>query len=145
MNRDRLISAPEVDGAPTPALRARRRAVPTVIAELRHEAVAFAEAAGSDASTRSDVALALSEAVTNVVLHAYAEPGAGEVLVEGSVAGSWLEFRVCDRGLGFRPESEGGMGIGLSLIANVSDSFDVEQSRQGTTLVIRFAMDRGGS
>jgi anti-sigma regulatory factor (Ser/Thr protein kinase) len=34
------------------------------------------------------------------------------------------------------------MGVGLSLIANVSDSFDVEQSPQGTTLVIRFTTER---
>ena len=137
-----MISPRRADGASTPALRARKKAVPAEITELRHEAVAFARAAGADASLQSDVALALSEAVTNVVLHAYSEAGAGDVFVDGRVEGGWLEFRVCDQGLGFRSESRGGMGVGLVLIANVSESFDVEQSPQGTTLVIRFAMDR---
>jgi len=142
MSRDPLMSPHNPDGASNPVLQARRKATPAAIPELRHRAVAFAEAAGSEESLRSDVALALSEAVTNVVLHAYSEPGAGDVLVEGNVDGGWLEFRVRDNGLGFRSESRGGMGVGLSLIANVSDSFDVEQSPQGTTLVIRFATDR---
>jgi serine/threonine-protein kinase RsbW len=142
MSRDPLMSPHSPDGASNPVLQARKRATPTAIPELRHQAVTFAEAAGSEASVQSDVALALSEAVTNVVLHAYSEPGAGDVLVEGSAEGGWLEFRVRDHGLGFRSESRGGMGVGLSLIANVSDSFDVEQSPQGTTLVIRFTTER---
>jgi serine/threonine-protein kinase RsbW len=142
MSRDPLMSPDHPDGASNPVLQVRKRATPTAIPELRHQAVAFAEAAGSEAALRSDVALALSEAVTNVVLHAYSEPGAGDVLVEGNVEGGWLEFRIRDHGLGFRSGSSGGMGVGLSLIANVSDSFDVEQSPQGTTLVIRFAADR---
>jgi serine/threonine-protein kinase RsbW len=124
-------------------LRVRKAAAPAAIVELRHEAVAFAAAAGADAALRDDVALALSEAVTNAVRHAYPEAESGEVLVEGRVDGSWIEFRVSDRGLGFRTGSKGGMGIGLALIACVSDAFEVEQSPQGTRLIIRFASDRG--
>jgi serine/threonine-protein kinase RsbW len=142
MSRDPMMSPRRADGASTPALRTRKGATPEAIAELRHGAVAFAKAAGADASLQSDVALALSEAVTNVVLPAYSEAGAGDVLVDGRAEGGWLEFRVSDQGLGFRSESSGGMGVGLVLIANVSESFDIEQSPQGTTLVIRFDLDR---
>lgn len=53
------------------------RAHPPVIAEMRSGVAAYAEAVGAEPEACEAVRLAVSEAVTNVVLHAYREMEAG--------------------------------------------------------------------
>ena len=54
-------------------------AVPDAVGELRRRASAFAVAAGASEAVALNVALAVSETVTNVVIHAYAGDGGGTV------------------------------------------------------------------
>ena len=49
-------------------------AVPSAVAQMRRRAVAFASAAGAPEELTHAVALAVSETVTNVVIHAYDDP-----------------------------------------------------------------------
>ena len=53
-------------------------AVPSSVGEMRRRAAAFASAVGASDELTHAVALAVSETVTNVVIHAYAggSPGA---------------------------------------------------------------------
>jgi anti-sigma regulatory factor (Ser/Thr protein kinase) len=96
----------------------------------------------------SDIALAISEAATNAVTHAYPAGKAtnGTASLRGNVADDWLEPAVTDRGSGFRRgPSDGfgfgfGFGLGLNVMAEVSDSMRVEQREEGTTVVLRFAL-----
>lgn len=84
------------------------------------------------------VALAVSEAVTNAVLHAYAgAPAPGDVeLVARRLAGDGLEVLVCDEGLGMVPRSDSpGLGVGLAVLASVADRVMVEGRRGGGTRV----------
>lgn len=89
----------------------------------------------------SAVDLAVTEAVTNVVLHAYrdrdpsAEPGRVRVTLD--LDGGDAVIGVVDDGLGMGPRADmPGLGFGLSLIANVCDDLDVLQRADGR---MRFA------
>lgn len=81
----------------------------------------------------NDVGLAVWEAISNVVNHAYSDsPGPMRVRVE--VAPAEIELMVEDEGVGLvpRPDSPG-LGLGLPLIATVCDRFDVRQTAKGGT------------
>lgn len=90
---------------------------------MRQRATAFAAAHGADSDLQADVALAISEAVTNAVKYAYSpqEPD-GQVLLTASARRSWLEFDISDQGNGFREGESSGLGLGLQLIAKLSST-----------------------
>jgi serine/threonine-protein kinase RsbW len=128
--------------APAPAsLELNGEATPKLIPTFRHRARDFAVAHGATKKVVEAIALAVTEAVTNVVKHAY-EPGAGDraVWLKGSVAGDLLEITVSDRGLGFRESAHPGLGVGLSIIADASAALDIDQSANGTALRMRFPL-----
>jgi anti-sigma regulatory factor (Ser/Thr protein kinase) len=105
--------------------------------------VRFARAAGADAEQLSDVRLACSEAITNVVRHAY-RGERGLVHVDAALAGGELWVLVADGGCGLGVDSKHpGMGQGLRLIAAVSDELTiVERAEGGTELRMRFDLAR---
>src|SRR6059058_5581464 len=116
----------EQEGSPVKAqapasLELSGEAIPNLIPTFRHRASDFATANGAAAKVVEAVALAVTEAVTNVVKHAY-EPGAADrgIWLTGSVADDLLEITVSDRGLGFRESAYPGLGVGLSIIADMS-------------------------
>lgn len=122
-------------------------ATPGSIAALRTRAREFASAAGAGEQVVADVALAVSEAATNAVIHGYEEGEVedGTVELRGTLDDDWLELSVSDHGAGFRPSPSGGLGFGLKVMAEVSDSMTVEQRERGTTIVLRFALARDRS
>ena len=86
----------------------------------------------------SDIALAITEATTNVVLHAYrdrAEPGTVNIKAERDRRPR-VPLRA-RRGQRARPRVDSpGLGLGLGLIAQVADSADVRAPETGGTEVI---------
>ena len=118
-----------------------RPAVPESVPALRHAVVEFARAAGADARQCEAVRLAISEAVTNVVLHAYREEGGLIELSAARVGGDlWVQVADDGRGLG-APSVRPGLGQGLALIGAVSDSVAVlRRPTGGTELRLRFAL-----
>jgi anti-sigma regulatory factor (Ser/Thr protein kinase) len=123
------------------SLARRFRASADQVGQARREATAFARRRG--VVDPDAVALALSEAITNVVLHAYvdaAEPGEVE-LVARDLADDGLMISVCDDGRGMTPRPDSpGLGLGLPLLAALTERFEV-QSRPGggTRLCLFFA------
>jgi anti-sigma regulatory factor (Ser/Thr protein kinase) len=100
----------------------------------RHAVTEWGKAHGvADADA---LALAVSEAVTNVILHAYVDqdqPGDVEVIAERH-PDDGLEVRVCDEGRGMRPRPDSsGIGAGLPIIANLTERLDVETRSGGGT------------
>jgi anti-sigma regulatory factor (Ser/Thr protein kinase) len=118
-------------------------AVPSELPGIRRAASAYAAEHG--ALDPEAVALALSEAVTNVLLHAYvdaADPGEVEVVAQRH-SGDGLQITVCDAGRGMipRPNSPG-LGLGLPLIASLAERFEVQaRSGGGTRLCMVFAAE----
>jgi serine/threonine-protein kinase RsbW len=120
------------------------QAIPSLIPAFRHRASDFATTNGAAAGVVEAVALAVTEAVTNVVKHAY-EPDATDrgIWLTGSVADDLLEITVSDRGLGFRESTFPGVGVGLSIIADMSAELDIDQGTEGTELRMRFPLTQG--
>lgn len=111
-----------------------------MIPRLRHAACAFAAQHGAEGVTLDDIALAVSEAVTNAVKYAYESADRGRVRLAGSAGDGWLELIVADRGRGFREGALGGLGLGLSIIAKVTTELTIEQAATGTEVRMRFAL-----
>ena len=101
---------------------------PENVAVVRHVLGAFAEALQLPDPVIEDMRLAVTEACTNVVRHAYAdgEPGPVEILIRPE--GDTLQVVVSDRGRGLGPSHDtAGPGLGLPLIAALAHSLEIEQ------------------
>jgi anti-sigma regulatory factor (Ser/Thr protein kinase) len=110
----------------------------------RHAVTAFAAAAGASDEQLDAVRVVVSEAVTNAVRHAY--PGSsGPVEVSAAIASGELWLLVGDDGCGLRADLPSkGRGVGLALIALLSDGFTIAQrSSGGIELRIRFKLAEG--
>lgn len=100
--------------------------------------------AGESNATReqiADIRLAASEALTNVILHAYPDVP-GEIHVAAAVIDGELWILVADDGGGLSSGSDrSGLGLGLTLIAQASDELSiVKRSNGGTELRMRFRL-----
>jgi anti-sigma regulatory factor (Ser/Thr protein kinase) len=108
---------------------------------IRHVIGALAETIALPPVRVDDIKLAVTEACTNVVRHAYAgEPGGIDVAASAGEQG--LEVVVIDEGEGIRPhpQAEGGPGLGLPLMASVAYEFEIDQTRaRGTRVRMSFA------
>ena len=102
----------------------------------------FASEAGVPAEQVEAIRLATSEALTNVVLHAY-ERDAGEMHVDVNVIPGELAVQIADEGAGLQPRiDKRGLGLGLALIAQACDELDiVKRAGGGTELRMRFGLD----
>ena len=120
-------------------------AVPGSVPAARRELGELAIAAGATPDKLDAVRLAVSEAVTNAVLHAYPDrPGA--VHITAAVASSELWVLVADDGCGLEARaSRPGLGLGLALIAQASDDLTVvPRALRGLELRMRFDLERPG-
>ncbi len=97
------------------------------VAALRSAVTGFAADAGVDEATLGDLRLALSEAVTNAVVHSYREDATpGQVVVTATVSDDHFRLVVADRGMGFKPRLDSpGMGTGLPIMAAVTSSLEI--------------------
>jgi serine/threonine-protein kinase RsbW len=113
------------------------------IALVRHALGAIGDVRELDAQILSDIRLAVTEACTNVVVHAYPDGGEGPMEVLTSVTEDELLVIVRDEGrsLGPRPESPG-LGLGLPLIASLTESLELGHDAHGRTEVrMRFRLN----
>ena len=114
---------------------------PENVAVIRHVLGAFAEALELPADLVEDMRLAVTEACTNVVRHAYheGEPGPIDVVIRPN--GDQLELIVSDRGAGIGPSPDlAGPGLGLPLIAALADRVEIEHGpTNGSRLSMSFS------
>jgi serine/threonine-protein kinase RsbW len=118
-------------------------AEPPSVSSIRHSLSDYARGLGVPDEVVSAAGLAVSEATTNAVVHAYAdEPEPGAVSVQAGIDDGMLWVTVCDDGRGMRPRPDSpGLGLGLPLIAQMAASFEVhEREPCGTEVRMRFAL-----
>src|ERR687890_763499 len=128
MHRHRRGTQSRVVAGLSSDVRLTLPARPENVAVIRHVLGAFAEALRLPPELVEDMRLAVTEACTNVVRHAYAdgEPGPVEILIRPE--GDSLLVVVSDQGRGLGPSADStGPGLGLPLIAALSHSFEIEQ------------------
>jgi len=123
-------------------LHDRRPAVPQSIAALRRAVIDLAVRGGATERQCQDIALAVSEALTNAVTHAYArQPRPGAVAVHGALAGDALDIVVLDSGVGMPPPTiHPPTGLGLAIIARVTERLELSDTAPGTRVRMTFAI-----
>jgi serine/threonine-protein kinase RsbW len=130
-------------------LRITLPAQPDSVPAARRAIGAHAERLGIARAGVADLKIAVSEACTNVVRHAYErgeEPGALEV--DLSPDGPGLNMVIRDFGDGIRPSLSAEMPslrLGLPIIGALSSSFELASVLgRGTEITIRFQAPRSG-
>jgi serine/threonine-protein kinase RsbW len=95
------------------------------VAVVRHAFGGLGEALDVPDHALADVKLAVTEACTNVVVHAYGEDE-GPMAVSAALREGRLTVVVADEGRGIvpRPDSPG-LGLGLPLIATLAESLEL--------------------
>jgi anti-sigma regulatory factor (Ser/Thr protein kinase) len=128
-------------GRPEPmarAFEARIPGTPLGVQILRREMAELAKDCGMDAEGIADVRLAVTEAATNAVIHAYAEVE-GELRVRAAVDQGELAIVIGDTGPGLVERRDSpGLGLGLSLIATVAERLRIVNDSRGTEIHMAF-------
>jgi serine/threonine-protein kinase RsbW len=123
---------------PDTRLELRIDATPEAASSVRREIASFATRHGVDEG--ADVALAVSEAVANVVQHAYRNGESGRLRVVACAYPTEVVTVVRDYGCGMRPHPESpGAGFGLSIMGAAASEMKVERPDDGGTRIrLRF-------
>jgi serine/threonine-protein kinase RsbW/stage II sporulation protein AB (anti-sigma F factor) len=116
-------------------------AEPAALPRARRAITALARTAGATGDELDAIRLAASEALTNVIVHAYRDRP-GKMHVTAAVAQSELWVLVADDGDGLSQRSgKSGLGLGLTLIAQACDELTiVKRSGGGTEVRMRFGI-----
>ena len=93
------------------------------IAVVRHAFGALGEAFAIDQQILANIRLAVTEACTNVIVHAYRDGNEGSLEVLATLLKEKLVVVVRDQGPGIAPRADSpGLGLGLPLIASLTES-----------------------
>jgi serine/threonine-protein kinase RsbW len=123
-------------------LRIAARAENVALARLTLSGVAAA--AGVPPDVVADLKLAVSEACTNAIQHAYAGGSEKQVVLRFAVAERRLLVQVEDDGEGFELVTRGswedgeragrGLGMGLTIVRSVTDELQIESGGKGSRI-----------
>lgn len=118
-------------------------AVPESVGELRRAVGEFARSHGAGDEVVMALQLAASEAMSNAVIHAYADREApGTLTIEAAREGDEIAVVVRDDGTGMRPRPDSpGLGVGLPLMTRSTQSLKFSEGPGGgTEVAMRFAL-----
>ena len=111
-------------------------AVPANVPTARRVVVSHLKAAHTSEPPLNDIAVAVSEAVSNVVNHAYVGSDPGPMRVRVEVGPDEIEVMVQDEGSGMAPRRDSpGLGVGMALIAMLADRLELRAPAGGGTRI----------
>jgi serine/threonine-protein kinase RsbW len=115
-------------------------AEPSAVSFLRHRAAEFVSTAGASDEMTEAVALAVSEIVTNAVVHAYDGQARGDVRVRCNADGERFIVEVADDGSGIwlRQDSPG-LGHGLAMVGALAHTLEIAPGPDGRGIAVRMA------
>jgi serine/threonine-protein kinase RsbW len=118
-------------------------ATPAAVGELRRGAAQFVSMAGASEEVTQAVALAVSETVTNAVVHAYEGQAQGQVRVGCHADGERFVVEVADDGAGIwlRQDSPG-IGHGLAMVGAVAQALSIGPGPEGRGTAVTMAFGR---
>jgi serine/threonine-protein kinase RsbW len=130
--------------APTQSYSESYPAIAESVPRARAAVAGFVEDVGARGEILDAIRLAASEAVTNAVLHAYRQGAPGAIQINASYVEGEVWLLIADSGSGLRPRAGSpGLGLGLALIAQLADDFQIHsRGTGGTELQLRFNMPR---
>jgi anti-sigma regulatory factor (Ser/Thr protein kinase) len=109
---------------------------------IRGEMEAIARQCGLQEAGICDVKLAVSEAATNAVVHAFRDrepPPRGTITVTAITAMGELFIVIADDGIGMAPRADSpGLGLGLPLIATLAARAEIVTRHRGTAIYMVF-------
>lgn len=116
-----------------------RLALPSDSSSIKEARDAVAPLAEQVGAPVHDVKLAVSEAVSNAVVHAFRGRDAGSISIVASVDRDRLLVVVADDGTGMRPNLDSpGLGFGISLITALARDVRFDSTSQGLTVSMSF-------
>ena len=122
------------------ALDATYPALASQIPAIRREVAGVARGLGAADEALLQINLAVSEAATNAIQHAYrdrAAADAGDVRVVVRSEQGLLVVHIHDDGMGLTPRNDSpGLGLGLCLMAHETERFEIRKGAGGGTEVI---------
>jgi anti-sigma regulatory factor (Ser/Thr protein kinase) len=129
-----------------PVIRLGLPARPEGVGVVRQALTGLADGLALDAAVLADAKMAVTEACTNAVVHAYVD-SVGRFDVEMFADEAQLTVVVRDEGSGIADDeeerSEGALGLGLPLIAALSDAFELHGGPgAGTEVRMGFLYER---
>ena len=131
--------------APPPRWHREVDAEPAVVAELRRGVADFASAHGAAQDAINNITLAVSEAVTNAIIHAFVGRERGRVALTAEAGEGCVLVRVLDDGRGMTPHPESpGLGLGLTMMASMATRCDIREGPAGLGTEVRLAFDTPG-
>lgn len=113
--------------------------LPSDATSIKRARDAVSELAGHVGVPAGDVKLAVSEAVSNAVLHAFRGRDPGTISVRARIDRDRLIVIVADDGTGMRPNVDSpGLGFGISLITKMAGDVRFDSSPNGLTVSMSF-------
>jgi anti-sigma regulatory factor (Ser/Thr protein kinase) len=107
---------------------------------LRRRAAEFVSTAGGSDEVTEAVALAVSEIVTNAVVHAYDGQERGDVRVSCHADGERFIVEVADEGSGiWLRQGSGGLGHGLAMVGALAQTLEIAAGPHGRGTAVRMA------
>lgn len=122
-------------------------ATPNSVGFLRSVVGAFVAQVNPSMDTISDIKTAVSEAVTNVVVHAYNNKNVGEISVFAKLKDKTLHIEICDNGIGIADvdkaltefytskSEEERSGLGFTIMQSFMDNLSVTSTPEKGTRV----------
>ena len=134
------------DRAPAPARWQREFAAePVIVGEVRRGLADFARAHGASEDALDNLSLAVSEATTNAVIHAFVGLPPGRVSVIAEPGEACVLVRVVDDGRGMTPRADSpGLGLGLTMMASMATRCDIREGPSGRGTEVRMAFAAPG-
>ena len=112
-------------------------AEPSAVSQLRRRAAEFASTAGASEEVTQAIALAVSETVTNAVVHAYDADDRGQVRVRCHANGEHFIVEVGDEGAGIGSgHGYPGIGHGLAMVGALAQTLDIAPGPHGRGTVV---------
>jgi anti-sigma regulatory factor (Ser/Thr protein kinase) len=112
-------------------------AVASTVGQLRRSVAAFAAGVGVSDATTQAVALAVSEIVTNAVVHAYVGTEPGSVTIRCWADGERFVVEVTDEGIGIAARKDSpGVGHGLAMVGAVAQTLEFASRPDGPGTIV---------
>ncbi|OSC40198.1 SpoIIE family protein phosphatase [Mycobacterium decipiens] len=125
-------------------LRIESAATANQLASIRRQLTAWLRTAAVPDAQITDIVLAVNEACTNIIEHAYRGHSVGTMLLKAQAVAGEIQLRISDSGSWKPPDTDpGNRGRGLLLIKTISDSVALDSTPAGTTVDITFRLARG--